>query len=442
LLATQANIQGMGVDLAEFFTDSARDVAAVARERGLLILFDYRGPFVDIDVSENELRLSLRRLESAALELLDDGFLVLNAQTDWSDSGVADVAVSVAGTGGRADDSRISAMLHKLGLTERAQGDELAEGARVAEGVCPHTGHRVAFAANQRDGLLFAIDIVAPAVLIDRGSPPHAQGAHAWLVSAVHGAQQSLARRLQRLGWSTSVFGSPQQALEQLQRQPKALKRPSLVIAQQSPLVTLEAVQALREALPPYSQIVVAVSGTAPPANVDAIDYRAWPFSPHELEDMTRRMLEAVNAFAIDTVPSAFDPERRPKVLIVDDNEVNLMVAAGLMQVAGFEVRTALSGEQAIASCHEEAPDLVLMDVHMPVMDGLQATRYIRAFQQTGALPPFHIIAATADAVEIGQPACVEAGMDGYLSKPLTMQAIQREVRRVMPAARFAMTLP
>jgi CheY-like chemotaxis protein len=261
-------------------------------------------------------------------------------------------------------------------------------------------------------------------------------------VSAVHGAQQSLARRLQRLGWATSVFSSPEQALSQLQGMPAVLGRPSLVIAAQSPLVTVDAVQALRAELPRYAQTVVATAGVAAPITVDGVDYRSWPFSPRELEEMTQRMLDTTASFARETMPSAFDPEHRPKVLIVDDNAVNLLVAAGLMQVAGFDVRTAESGEEAIARCHEEAPDLVLMDVHMPGMDGLQATRYLRAFQQSGALPPFLIVAATADAIDIGQPACLEAGMDGYLSKPLTLQAIQREIRRILPGVRFAVTLP
>jgi CheY-like chemotaxis protein len=73
------------------------------------------------------------------------------------------------------------------------------------------------------------------------------------------------------------------------------------------------------------------------------------------------------------------------------------------------------------------------MDVHMPGMDGLEATRLLRQLQSDGALPRFAIVAATADAMEIGERACYDAGMDGYLCKPLTLEAIQREVARVRP---------
>jgi CheY-like chemotaxis protein len=108
--------------------------------------------------------------------------------------------------------------------------------------------------------------------------------------------------------------------------------------------------------------------------------------------------------------------------------------------VAGFEVRTAAGGEEAIARCRESAPQVVLMDVHMPDMDGLQTTRRLRALQQAGVLPEFRIVAATADARELGLPACIEAGMDGYLSKPLTLSTIEQELRRVMPGLRFLAT--
>lgn len=428
------------MDLAEFFTRSARDVIPAARERGLLFLFDYRGPFVDLQANENGMRASLRRLQNAALDLLDNGFIFLSAQTDWSDAGHADVAVSVACTGGRANDERIGEVLHRLGLIERSQDAGQVDGARIADGVCPLTGFRVAFAANRSDGILFALDVNAPAKLLDTQPPPHADGARAWLVSDVHGAQQSIARRLQRLGWATSQFKSPHQALEKLLALSSGMTRPSLVIGTQSELVTVASMHALQVELPQHTQVILTVPGAQSKAEVQGVDTRPWPFSPRELEDITRRASEAAATFSGETMPAPLSFQQRPHALVVDDNPVNLLVAAGLLQVAGFEVRTAAGGEDAIARCREHAPQLVLMDVHMPGMDGLQTTRRLRALQQAGVLTEFRIVAATADAVDIGLPACMEAGMDGYLSKPLTLQAIEREVRRLLPSLRFALT--
>jgi len=426
------------LDLAEFFTRSAREVAAVARGRGLLFLFDYRGPFVDLSVPEADLAACMRRVQDAALDLLDDGFIFVTAQTEWSDDGFADVAVSVAGTGGRADETRITAVLERLAMVERRDG-ELPDGARVADGECPETGHRLSFAANRSDGILFGIDIRAPAQLLDGGPAPHAEGARAWLISDSQGEHQSLARRLQRLGWSITLFRSIEQAHTQLRTMSAGMTRPALVVATESEHVDVDGMRALRAELPQHAQLVL-VSPRPRQLRDEGIECRPWPFSPRELEDMTRQAETAAAAFSDDTAPAPLGLQHRPHALVVDDNAVNLLVAAGLLQVAGFEVRTAAGGEEAIARCREQPPQVVLMDVHMPGMDGLQTTRRLRALQQAGVLPEFSIVAATADAKEIGHPACVEAGMDGYLSKPLTLAAMERELRRVMPAIRFLAT--
>jgi CheY-like chemotaxis protein len=73
------------------------------------------------------------------------------------------------------------------------------------------------------------------------------------------------------------------------------------------------------------------------------------------------------------------------------------------------------------------------MDVHLPVLDGLEATRQLRAPQRQGVVPPFPIVAATAMHSVQGRQYCMAAGMDGYLEKPLDMHALNDEMRRVLP---------
>ena len=427
------------MDFAELFTQSAREIVPLTWRRGLLFLFDYRGPFVDVAVDEGMLRQAVQRLAGAAHELLDDGFVFVSAQTDWHDSGIADIAVSVAATGHRANDATLSAVLNRLHLEERDRPELATDGARVAFGVCPHLGAPVSFAANRTDGVLFALDMRVPGVLMDDGSQlPDAEGARAWLVSELPGAHQSLVRRLQRLGWATASFHSPSEALEQLERLETGMARPSLVVGTESPGVSLDSMRALRSVLPRRTQVILATSIDAPPRSTGDpdVELRPVPFSPAELIELTHRLHGMAGPFSGDTMPAPLTFEDRPQALVVDDNGVNLLVASGMLQMAGFEVQTASGGEEAIARCRSIAPQLVLMDVHMPGMDGLQTTRRLRELQRAGSLPRFAIIAATADAIEVGQAACRAAGMDGFLSKPLSLQAIEREIDRVLPGLR------
>jgi len=430
------------VDFAEFFTQCAREIVSIAWSRGLLFLFDYRGPFVDVDADARVMERAVRRLADAALQLLDEGFVFVSAQCDWSGEGLIDIGISVAGTGPHANDARVGAAMAALGLTER-HGDAVPEGSRVASGPCPLTGSTVSFAANRGDGILLALDLTVPARLLDDLEHlPDADGARAWLVSETPGTYQSLIRRLQRLGWATSTFASADEAREQLWRLEPGMARPSLVIGAESRTITTEALRPLRAALPPRTQVVLASTlERLQRSEGSGIDRHSWPFSPAELIEMTRRSHGVAEPISGETMPAPLSFRDRPQALVVDDNAVNLLVASGLLQIAGFEVRTASSGGEAIAQCQALAPQLVLMDLHMPGMDGLETTQRLRTLQREGALPYFIILAATADAAEIGRAACRDAGMDGYLSKPLSLQSIEQEVDRLLPGLRRSLVV-
>ena len=110
------------------------------------------------------------------------------------------------------------------------------------------------------------------------------------------------------------------------------------------------------------------------------------------------------------------------RVLLAEDHPVNRMVATRLLERAGIEVTVAVNGREALEKVQRERFDLVLMDVQMPEMDGLSATRAIRDWEREsgGHLP---IMAMTANALEGDRAACLEAGMDDYLSKPVQMKA-------------------
>lgn len=123
------------------------------------------------------------------------------------------------------------------------------------------------------------------------------------------------------------------------------------------------------------------------------------------------------------------------KILLAEDNVVNQEVAIGLLYAMGLEVVVADNGSRAMELIKSESFDLVLMDCHMPVMDGYQATRAVRELEsQTGA-KPIGIIAVTANALPGDRDRCVAAGMDDYISKPFSGERLYAKLADYLPAA-------
>lgn len=114
------------------------------------------------------------------------------------------------------------------------------------------------------------------------------------------------------------------------------------------------------------------------------------------------------------------------RILVVDDNKVNLKVAQAMLRKLGIEADTVENGLEATqVATAAERPDLILMDVQMPVMDGLEATRQIRAWEKANGQPRLPIVALTAGAFAEDYERCTAAGMDDFLAKPINHEQLQ-----------------
>ena len=113
------------------------------------------------------------------------------------------------------------------------------------------------------------------------------------------------------------------------------------------------------------------------------------------------------------------------KILLVEDNAVNQMLALGMLQKLGLNADLATDGAEALERVRESNYDLILMDMQMPRMDGLTATRAIRAMSE---LRQPRIVALTANAMESDRDACLAAGMDDFLSKPFKAAELQEKL--------------
>ena len=114
-------------------------------------------------------------------------------------------------------------------------------------------------------------------------------------------------------------------------------------------------------------------------------------------------------------------------ILLVEDNEDNRIVYSTILKHFGYDVIEALNGEEGIAKARSQHPDLVLMDISIPVIDGWEATQVLKHDPVTKDIP---VIALTAHALASDREKALEVGCDGYLAKPCEPRAVVAEVQR------------
>ena len=123
-----------------------------------------------------------------------------------------------------------------------------------------------------------------------------------------------------------------------------------------------------------------------------------------------------------------------PKLLLVEDNEVNRDMLSRRLIRHGFEIEIAIDGAQGLAMAQSIAPDLVLMDMSLPIIDGWEATRRLKASANTRQIP---VIALTAHAMSGDRERCLAAGCDEYDTKPIEFSRLLAKIQALLNAAKF-----
>jgi PAS domain S-box-containing protein len=157
--------------------------------------------------------------------------------------------------------------------------------------------------------------------------------------------------------------------------------------------------------------------------------YVSLPFKlPHNAPQQERGLQLDIQEYATPRI----------RVLFAEDDDVSLTAGRCMLEKAGHKVVTAKDGKEALQLLQQEDFDLVLMDVQMPVMDGVETTRCIRAGEAGGTNKPIPIIAMTAYAMVGDKEKFLAAGMNGYLAKPVGMEALQETINTVMQKVKKA----
>lgn len=117
------------------------------------------------------------------------------------------------------------------------------------------------------------------------------------------------------------------------------------------------------------------------------------------------------------------------KILIVEDNPVNMELFQDLLEMKGFDIVKAINGLDAIEKAKKELPDLILMDIQIPGMDGWEATKILKKMTETENIP---VIALTAYAMEGDKEKALELGCDSYISKPINTRTFASGIKKIL----------
>lgn len=139
----------------------------------------------------------------------------------------------------------------------------------------------------------------------------------------------------------------------------------------------------------------------------------------------------AASVLPSQTMPKPFSPEGKT-VLVAEDNPVNRQVAGAMLEALGYQFEFAQDGVEVLQRIAVSSYDLILMDVQMPNMDGLEATRKLLELVATKNQPRPKIIGLTANAMASDRARCLEAGMDAFLAKPVQLNELDAAIRSVL----------
>ncbi|MFC8191511.1 response regulator [Cellulomonas sp. NPDC057328] len=425
-------------DLTAAVDDSVSLLAHAADASGVALV-------VDVDPAcpawvhgdDTRLRQVLVNLVGNAVKFTHDGDVVVRVAPDPAAPGALRFAVADDGIGIPPD--RLDRLFRQFSqvdasTTRRYGGTGL--GLAISRAIVELMGGDLTVESQVGRGSTFAFTVVLPEVPAPAPAsttPAVLRGRTAVVVEDNATNRRILVQQLDRWGLTCRAYASAEELLDALPHVP----RPDLAVLDMK-LPGLSGAQAAARlrAQPRWSGVPLVLLSSL--GDVLTTDERA-PFAalltkPVRAADLRRVVTDVVAGRRSEPRPATPRPAGASlRVLVVEDNAVNRTMAQRMLARMGHDVATADDGAQAVARTADERFDAVLMDIHMPVLDGLEATRAIRA-RGAGAHQPV-VVALTASATAQDQRAAAQAGMDDFLTKPFRSDDLARVLARITPRA-------
>jgi len=436
--AGRLELHPVAFDLRDQLADILQPLAVAARKKGL-----HLGCRVAPDVPARvladgeRLRQVLLNICGNALKFTADGEVTMDVRltpdlASGADRTMLEFRIRDTGIGipPEKHDLVFGAFTQADGSTSRRFGGT-GLGLAISASLVRLMGGAIALRSAEGEGSTFTITVPAVA--------PVDQPARDWLPAGAivvidpnAASREALAERLQAWGARTAC-GAGMSDLEAAIAGGPADSVNAIVVAAEAIGADAAAVGARVRALAPTAAII-ATALAAQPADVKAA--RALGVSSMLPRPLRESALLSALRSAATPAPAAVDAALRAavvgrSVLLAEDNPVNQRLAVHVLERRGHTVRVAENGREVLAMLEDWRPDLVLMDVQMPEMNGLEATAAIRELElKSGDHLP--IVAMTAHAMEGDRERCLQAGMDDYLTKPISASALIQAVERIV----------
>lgn len=448
------DMEAVSFNLGEMVDDVVAMFAQPAGEKGLELAVQFLPPNVPLGVVGDPFRLRqiLANLLNNAIKFTHHGEVVVRVEVVASGENDRHIRLSVRDTGvGIAPEARARIFEHFTqadGTTTREFGGT-GLGLAICKRLVGLMGGEIGVESEIGIGSTFLVDLALP-IAPDAAPPypgmPHLAGVR--VLVADHNATTLDILCAQLSGWGTNVDRAETGALAlERMRAAASENHPYKLAIIDSYLPDMDGMRLVRaiQAEPALatSKLLMLASNYSTMATADHVGSSAIrsvnkPIRQTDLHDVVSWALgddsSAAPPVAETQHPTvaSIAPERLTGcVLLAEDNPVNQEVAKAMLTGMGLAVEIAGNGREALDLLARRTYDAVLMDCHMPVMDGFQATAALRARETNGARTP--IVALTANAMEGDREQCIAAGMDDYLAKPYSMAQLREALGRWLP---------
>jgi PAS domain S-box-containing protein len=426
-------------DLRECIEAAIELIAMSAAEKGLDLAYelDPRAPVAVVgDVTR--LRQILINLLNNAIKFTDEGEVVLSVTVEHPGGplgfSVRDTGIGIAKD--RVGDLFESFSQVDASTTRRYGGTGL--GLAISKRLSELMGGSMWVESRAGEGSVFSFTIraePAPAAAraFERGAAPRLEGKRVLIVDDNATNRQILLRQTESWGMRARDTEFPSEALDWiLGGDPFDIAILDMHMPEMDGLMLAKEIRRVRDsrALP----LVMLTSLGHRERDTRAADLAAYltkPIRPSQLFDVLMGVFgegTGDDVSRLDAVAIELAEDLPLRILIAEDNSVNQKLAVSLLKKIGYLADVAGNGIEALEALERQPYDVVLMDVQMPEMDGLEATRRIHE-RWPGAERPY-VIAATANAMQEEKQACFVAGMDDYLSKPIRMDELVAALER------------